>query len=246
MEDICIFQRVEKKYLLDTAQRAALMSLVRSRLVPDKYGKSTIQSLYLDTPDHRIIRNSLDAKAYKEKLRLRSYGTPGPEDRVFLELKKKYKGVVYKRRVAMTLRQAETYFRTGQAPLDSQIMREIDYAMDFYARPQPAMLIAYDREAWYALSEPGFRLTFDGAARYRDYNLSLSAGSAGTLLLPEGQVIMELKTAGAMPLWMAEALDTLRIRPASFSKYGSAYEQTLRKESKILSIQGGNRYVSNF
>ena len=150
MEPICIFQRIEKKYRLSPLQQQLLLGEIGGRLRPDVYGRSTVLSLYLDTPDRLLIRNSLDAEAYKEKLRLRSYGTPRKDSPVFLELKKKYKGVVYKRRVTMSLREAERYFRTGQAPEDSQIMREIDYAMDFYRRPGPAMLISCEREAFTA------------------------------------------------------------------------------------------------
>ena len=113
MSDICIFRRIEKKYLICGAQRRELMDRIGERLAPDAYGESTVSSLYLDTPDWLMIRNSIDATTYKEKLRVRSYGTPGPDSRVFLEMKKKFKGVVYKRRVALTERQAEAYLRSG-------------------------------------------------------------------------------------------------------------------------------------
>ena len=120
MPDICIFRRVEKKYLITEERRRELMDRIGERLCRDEYGQSTVCSLYLDTPDFRLIRNSIDATTYKEKLRLRSYGTPGSDSRVFLELKKKYRGVVYKRRLAVTYRQAEVYLRSGIKPFDSQ------------------------------------------------------------------------------------------------------------------------------
>ena len=145
MKDILIFQRVEKKYRLTPLQKAALLQEVKEHLTPDAHGRSTICSLYLDTPEHLLIRNSIDARVYKEKLRLRSYGTPTPDEPVFLEIKKKYKGVVYKRRVSLPLDEATAYIHGGEKPLDSQIMSEIDYAMHFYRQPQPAMLIAYER-----------------------------------------------------------------------------------------------------
>ena len=135
--DICIFKRIEKKYMLTVAQYDALLPRIADRLIPDAHGRSTVCSTYLDTPDFRLIRNSIDAKVYKENLRLRCYGIPHPEDHVFLELKKKYKGVVYKRRVGLRLMDADDYISADIKPLDSQIMREIDYAMHFYGRPQP-------------------------------------------------------------------------------------------------------------
>ena len=81
-----IFKRVEKKYLVSSEEKQKLMSIIGDRLVPDRYGKNTVCSLYLDTPDYLLIRNSIDAIAYKEKLRLRSYGVP-KDAPIFFEIK---------------------------------------------------------------------------------------------------------------------------------------------------------------
>ena len=132
METIYTFARVERKYFIDELTKKRLLQRARGMLLPDVYGKCTVCSLYLDTPDHLIIRNSLDARSYKEKLRLRSYGTPKADTPVFLELKKKVQGVVYKRRVSLPLRDAEAYLDRERPPLTGQIWREIDYAMQFY------------------------------------------------------------------------------------------------------------------
>ena len=230
MSDICIFRRIEKKYLICGAQRRELMDRIGERLAPDAYGESTVSSLYLDTPDWLMIRNSIDATTYKEKLRVRSYGTPGPDSRVFLELKKKFNGVVYKRRVAITERQAEAYLRSGIKPFDSQIFRELDYAMGFYDSPRAAVVLCYERQAFTVPSTPNLRLTFDTHVRYRDTELTLTAGAAGEELLPPGMAVLEIKTDGAMPLWLARALDECAIRPASFSKYGTAYRDMCRHQ----------------
>ncbi|MBE5809388.1 MAG: polyphosphate polymerase domain-containing protein [Clostridiales bacterium] len=223
MKDIMTFRRVEKKYRLNPAQKDALLAAIGAHLTPDAHGRNTICSLYLDTPDHLIIRNSIIARAYKEKLRLRSYGTPTMDDQVFLEIKKKYKGVVYKRREIMTLREAMTYIEDGQKPCDSQIMREIDYAMHFYRNPKPMMLIAYEREAYFDAENPDLRITFDTNVRARDTDCRLENGSNGEYLLPEDAILMEIKTSGAMPVWLAQALSQCGIRPGRFSKYGTAY-----------------------
>ena len=223
MKDIMIFRRIEKKYRLNPSQKAALLDIIGSHLTPDAHGRNTICSLYLDTPDHLIIRNSIIARTYKEKLRLRSYGTPTMDDQVFLEIKKKYKGVVYKRREIMTLQEAMAYIEQGEKPCDSQIMREIDYAMRFYHQPQPMMLIAYEREAYFDASNPDLRITFDTNVRARDTDCRLESGSHGTYLLPEDAILMEIKTGGAMPVWLAQALSECGILPGRFSKYGTAY-----------------------
>ena len=223
MKDIMIFRRVEKKYRLTPEQKSALLSRIACHLTPDAHGRNTICSLYLDTPDHLIIRNSIIAKVYKEKLRLRSYGTPGMEDSVFLEIKKKFKGVVYKRREVMTLREAMAYIEHGEKPCDSQIMREIDYAMHFYRKPQPRMFIAYEREAYFDAKNPNLRITFDTNVRARDTDCRLELGTHGEALVPADAILMEIKTDGAMPVWLAQALSQCGILPARFSKYGTAY-----------------------
>ena len=241
-----IFKRIEKKYLLSEAQYEALFQRIGAHLKPDEYGRSTVLSLYLDTPDHRIIRNSIEAADYKEKLCLRSYGTARADSTVFLELKKKYGGVVYKRRAAMTLREAELYLRMGIKPFESQIMSELDWAMRLYGRPKAAMLIACEREAWFDEAHPDLRLTFDRNIRCRENELRLDRGSAGICLLPRDTVLLEIKTAGAMPLWLADALDTEGILPGSFSKYGAAYLRTLEEKNHPISmIEGGEQHVVN-
>ncbi len=246
METTCIFKRIEKKYLLSEAQYEKLFRRIGAHLWPDEHGLSTVLSLYLDTEDHRIIRGSLEAVDYKEKLRLRSYGTPAADSTVFLELKKKAGGVVYKRRAAMTLSEAERYLHLGVKPFESQIMSELDWTMRFYGRPEGAMLIACEREAWFDEAQPDLRLTFDRSIRYRENELRLGAGSAGIALLPKERVLLEVKTAGAMPLWLAEALDRERIYPGSFSKYGAAYQRSREQERHALSvIEGGTEHVVN-
>ena len=148
VSDIMIFKRYEKKYRLTKAQYTTLLSIIKNKLVPDKYGINTICSLYLDSPDYLLIRNSIDAISYKEKLRVRSYGVPNDDTNVFFEIKKKYNGVVYKRRVSMKLCEAFDYINTLSPPFDSQIMREIDYAMHFYSQPKPSACILCEREAY--------------------------------------------------------------------------------------------------
>ncbi len=247
METICVFKRVEKKYLLTEEKYDALLRRIGTHLKPDEFGRSTVLSLYLDTPDHRIIRNSIEAADYKEKLRLRSYGAAGAGSEVFLELKKKYKGVVYKRRAVMTLAEAERYLEEGVKPFDSQIMAEIDWAMKLYGHPKPAMLIACEREAWFDGEHPDLRLTFDRGIRYRQRELHLSSGGAGTALLPENTVLLEIKTGGAMPLWLSHALDAEGILPGSFSKYGEAYTRSLHKAKRPAPMiaEGGRKHVVN-
>lgn len=234
MTDIMIFKRYEKKYLLNKTEYEKLMSLIRDKLVPDEHGENTLCSLYLDTPDFLLIRNSIDAVSYKEKLRLRSYGVPGQEKTLFFEIKKKYKRVVYKRRVSMTPTMAAEYIESGVMPFDSQIMREIDYLMKFYRQPKPNVCILCERGAFFAEESAEVRLTFDKNLRYRYGFPTADNIGEGYPILDNDKYILEIKTPGAMPLWLARALSECKIYPRSFSKYAHAYYDIMEREKNRL------------
>lgn len=226
-----VFKRTEKKYIITLNQRKQLLELISSQICSDKFGESTVRSLYFDTDDFRLIRNSIDKPVYKEKLRLRSYSTPKADSNVFLELKKKYKGVVYKRRETLKYSEAMNYLNTRSKPIDTQIMKEIDWTMNYYNGLKPKMFIAYDRTAFYSKEDSNLRITFDKNVRFRNYDLELGKGSYGNLILDSGLCIMEIKILNSMPLWLSNALTQLKIYPSSFSKYGTAYAITKDKNS---------------
>ncbi len=236
MRDVYVFRRVEKKYRINVEQKERLMAIIGHRVTPDAHGKSTVCSLYLDTPDHLLIRKSIEEKFYKEKLRLRCYGVPSIDTKVFLEIKKKYKGIVYKRREAMELSCAYGYLESGEPPRDTQIMREIDYMMRRYNYPKPSMLVAYEREAYFDENYGHLRITFDSNIRYRCHDLRLENGNDGTKILPDDQLILEIKTDASMPLWLSAALDECEIFPSSFSKYGTSYKHTLEQKGEISDV----------
>lgn len=224
-----IFRRKEIKYLLDRQKYNEIFRVIGEHMQCDEYGKSLICSLYFDTPDFRLIRDSIQKPTtYKEKLRLRSYGTPCDESIAFAELKKKYKGIVYKRRVKLPyLRALEWLSSDEKAPEDGQIWREIDYFKTFYKDLYPAIAITYERMAYYSERDEGLRVTFDRNIRYRFENTDLRLGADGEELLGEGMYLMEIKIPDAMPLWLSAALSECGIYPASYSKYGNAYTRKL-------------------
>ncbi len=219
------FQRFEEKYLLDPAQYKAVMAGLRGRMQPDMFGRSTVSSIYYDTEDYRLIRSSLDKPDYKEKLRLRAYGTTTQDSAVFVELKKKFDGVVYKRRVELPLAEANLLLTGKPTTSDSQVMREIRYFMKLY-NPKPSVLLSYRRVA-YTGADADLRITFDDSIRYRTGVLSLTAGAWGEELLPKGMTLMEVKAPGAMPLWLCDLLNQNGVYPTSFSKYGVCYRDFL-------------------
>lgn len=238
-----VFERLEKKYLISREQYEALVRALSEHIVSDKYGRSTINNIYFDTPDFRLIRASIEKPTvYKEKLRIRSYGIPEADSNVFVELKKKYKGVVYKRRVNMSYEDAICYlYKHENPPKPSQVTREIDCFMQFYGNLRPAVSLFYDRVAYYAKDDHELRLTFDTNIRFRNKQLDLRYGDFGTVILDDSQYILEIKCVESMPLWLTRELDRLKIYPSTYSKYGTAYRLMLSRGiprfQKLNSVQ---------
>ena len=220
------FQRVETKYLLTQAQAEAMRRGMQGRVRPDEYSRYTICNIYYDTEDFFLIRTSLEKPVYKEKLRLRSYGVPDSRKPVFVELKKKYDGVVYKRRITTNASEAEKSVRAGKLTRCDQISREINWFLQSW-QPEPAAYIGYDREAWAGTDDEELRITFDTCLRGRNRDLDLRTGDYGELFLPPDSVLMEIKLAGGAPLWLAHLLSENRIFPTSFSKYGTYYKHLM-------------------
>ena len=155
-----VFQRYELKYMLTKEQKQRALAVMAPYMTPDRYDRTTIRNLYFDTDSYRLIRHSIEKPAYKEKLRLRSYGQAAADSIVFAELKRKCNKVVYKRRVSLPEQTAMAWLLGDRnTPADSQISREIDYFMDFYERLRPTMFLCYDRQAYYARDGSDFRIT---------------------------------------------------------------------------------------
>lgn len=221
------FKRYEKKYMLTPEKHKHFLERVENYIEPDEYPRSTVCSIYYDSWDYHLIRHSIDKPVYKEKLRLRSYGVPGENDPVFLELKKKFKGVVYKRRAIMPAAAAEAYLAGKAVPdREGQVINEIDWFLR-ENRPSPKVLIACDRSSHRGREDKELRITFDENIRWRQEDLSLTAGSHGELLVEDGGVLMEIKIPGAAPMWLARMLSELEIFPVSFSKYGTCYTENI-------------------
>lgn len=246
-----VFQRIEVKYLLDEWQYKEIMKRLRGMAKVDSYGETSILNIYFDTPDYTLIERSLDSPVYKEKLRLRTYGIAQDDTNAFIEIKKKYKGVVYKRRISMPYNEAISYLVEGKRPRQtSQISNEIDYFLHYYQGIRPAMAISYDRIAMAGINDPELRITFDKNIRWRTDRLSLKEGNRGKDILLPGQYLMELKIAGAMSVELAKILDELNIRKTSFSKYGRGYLDYMYgvgsgiNGEKTQSIDSGNKITA--
>lgn len=232
-----VFCRRELKFLVNEAQRQALERVFAEKMIPDKFGHSSIRNIYYDTPDFRLVRRSLEKPVYKEKLRLRCYGD---SREAYLEMKKKYKGIVYKRRIALTEPEAEAFMACRGTLPDTQIGREMVYFRNYYRTLMPRFYLSYERDAWFSKDDPGLRITLDNEIRYRRSDLHLQYSPQGKTILPPDMSLMEVKAENAIPVWLTELLAQQKISKISFSKYGTAYLEELQS---ILSENRGHHYV---
>ncbi len=235
-----IFNRYEHKYKLDTETFHKVLEVMDRHMVLDPHCENhsmyTIANIYYDTADNALIRESLQKPTYKEKLRLRAYGVPDMDTKVFLEIKKKYRGLVNKRRTTLTLREAYDFAETGEKPelkdyMNGQVLSELDYFINS-RELIPKVYIAYDRLAYFEKGNDDLRISFDTNIRTRRQDVALEAGDHGTRLLDNDTWLMEIKTSLAKPMWLCEMLSELEIKRSSFSKYGTEYIEMLSHKAK--------------
>lgn len=252
-----VFKRYEIKYAVTAEQKAKILEAMEPYMVMDEFGKSTVRNLYFDTDDFVLARHSIAKPDYKEKLRIRSYQKAGADSMVFVELKRKFDGVVYKRRIGLPERDAMRWTAGSKDPAimdelgkeSPQVADEIGYFMDMYDGLKPVIYLSYDREA-YRMREgvsaidggSDFRVTFDSNIRCRETELSLKSDPYGKQILEDGMFLMELKCSGGIPLWLARLLSEEHIYKTSFSKYGTAYcrfmDETPAERSQMIAIEG--------
>lgn len=218
------FERIEKKYWLSAEQYKAILLLLEKNMIRDERGVTQICNIYYDTPDFALIRRSIERPLFKEKLRLRSYGIPSEFDEVFVEIKRKFNGVGYKRRIKVPFFEAKKLLR-GE-PVGCGDLQTENELLEFVRRyrPKPVVYLTYRRFAMTARDDPSLRVTFDSALQYRltdpedptEYGLQ-------PIMADDSAVLMEIKALGAVPLWLAAEMSRLKIYQAPFSKVGACY-----------------------
>lgn len=227
----CSFERYEKKYFLSPVQQKYLLRQMQPYIKADEYGEYTICNIYYDTEDWELVRESNEKPVYKEKLRVRSYGVPAEDEKIFVELKKKYNGVVYKRRITTEAYMVEP-FLYGLEPEHcyGQIGQEITWFQTLH-KATPKVFIAYDRTAFAGIDDPNLRITFDTNMRWRNTDLDLCLGDFGQPIISTDQILMEIKMPGVCPLWLSRLLSETGIFPTSFSKYGTCYREHILRNT---------------
>lgn len=230
------FKRHEMKFLLNEEQFNLISEKIQPFMTADSYGIDTILNIYLDNENNDVVRTSLGKPAYKEKLRLRGYGTVSDNSEAFLEIKKKFRGIVYKRRLELPYKQLHEYITNGVPPQISeqnrQVFEEIDY---FIGRLElsPAIVLCYDRQAFFGNDDREFRLTFDGNIRSRRTDLDLRKGDFGELLSNQPFRVMEVKSAGGVPMWLVKILSENKIYNGHFSKYGNVFQNEILQNRSL-------------
>lgn len=232
---IATFKRYEMKYLITKEQFDALTPKMQTHMKHDEHCQNgrdyTIFNIYFDTHDSDIIRHSVSKPYYKEKLRLRSYSIPtSPDDKVFLELKKKIGGIVNKRRAVLTLQEANDFIDSGIYPVttnytNNQVLNEIAYFL-YYNKVIPTVFIGYNRIAFFGKDDKDFRITFDYNITTRRTDLRLDKTGYEKPLLNQGQYLMEVKISNSLPLWLVNILSELKIYKTGYSKYGQEFRVT--------------------
>jgi hypothetical protein len=250
-----VFKRYEIKYMVTAGQKDRILKAMEPYMELDRFGRSTVRNIYFDTDDFVLARHSIAKPDFKEKLRIRSYSKAEADSTVFVELKRKFDGVVYKRRLGLPETDAMRWMSGACTNSSSQVAKEISYFTDLYKGLKPVLFLSYDREAYRmksgaAASDGGseFRVTFDNNIRCRETDLSLRSDACGKAILEDGKFLMELKCPGAIPLWMTRILSEEHIYKTSFSKYGMAYcsfmSQAPADRSHAIAAAGYERYAA--
>ena len=222
------FQRIEKKFWMSPSQYQSLIHVLKDRIEIDPHGKSTITNIYYDTKYYDLIRRSIERPFFKEKIRLRSYGIPHDDSTVYLELKRKYDGVGYKRRTELPFNRALQFMQNTVTP-ETQIEKEIKEFLNRY-QVEPKVLLTYERIPCYLKDDPSFRITFDSKLRYKKWTDDIVIKDDGKFIMDEpDRILLEIKTEKALPLWLSETLNRLEIYQAPFSKIGTCYTKHLVK-----------------
>lgn len=247
-----VFNRHESKFLIDRHIYKEVENRLLEHMEMDEYNKAhefyTISNLYFDTRENNLIRNSMSKPKYKEKLRLRAYGVPNKDEKVYLEIKKKVCGLVNKRRTKLKLCEAYDLVASGKKPtiksyMNKQVINEIEYILKIYDL-EPKLYLAYDRKAFFSKTNRNLRITFDSNIRTRRYDLKLESGDHGEKLLDSDKWIMEVKAENNIPIWLSNLLSEYKIYKTSFSKYGKEYEKLLLNNRQLLmnnqKVRGGS------
>ena len=219
------FKRVEDKYRVTREQACEVINRLNDHICPDLYFQYTVHSIYYDSPDCNLVVSGLAGGSYKAKVRMRGYNEVSGTSPVFIETKKKYENIVYKKRLQMPKDEAFPYMASRSTQeTESNIAKEIGYMKEHYGLV-PKVLISYDRICFAAKNEQDVRVTFDSGIRYRLGCLDDLNDNGTELPLGGDEVMLEIKAMDRYPMWLTKTLSDMKLRRTSFSKYAAIYQK---------------------
>lgn len=222
------FLRSEKKYLLDKHQYQELRKELENYVKADKFPSSKVYSIYYDNDDYCLITKSIEKPMFKEKLRIRSYGQLNDDDTVYVELKKKFDGVVYKKRTTAKYGDAIKNIKDCDFK-DVSTGNEIKHLISYYGDLKPKVFIGSNRFYFIGKQDNNLRITFDEDITYRIKDVYLNESNYDKKL--NDKCLMEIKVLGTIPLWLSRILDRLHIYSSSFSKVGNVF---LKEKDELI------------
>ena len=230
--------RSEHKYLVPNRLLDPLRSRVNAFVRPNIFVRDnpeglpqyTVRSIYFDNRKLDSYYETLGGIFSRRKFRIRGYHGPEPEEQVVLEIKRKIGNKIKKHRAFVDFHQLDVLLRSGQVEQyventpENPLVREDASRFLFHLKRKnmiPTCLIAYDREAYHGLMDPGVRVTFDKNLRSRMFpqNAQLFDEDGMRRFFP-GHFILEIKYfSEKMPRWARSIIQEFKLRNEALSKY---------------------------
>ncbi len=230
--------RHELKYHISESKAEAITQFIKPYLQLDRYcklhrrGNYPIVSLYLDSGDLQLCRESLGGQKNRFKLRIRSY-TDEPDYPRFCEIKRRINTIIIKSRARVMNRDVPTLLAGLSLPpqnytADTETINQFQFYMN-NIRARPAVLVRYTRQAYEGALENRVRVTFDRELAYNVTSLP-EVRFVGGVWQPNpyilGGIILEIKFTGHYPVWLCRMVKYFNLRHQSMSKYTSSIKDS--------------------
>ena len=231
--------RHELKYRLTESRAQAVAQFVKQYLPLDRYcklrrgGDYPIVSLYLDSENLHLCKESIDGRQNRFKLRIRSY-TDEPDYPCFFEIKRRINTVIMKSRARLMHSDIE-HVLAGLpiGPRNYNVdMKTLNQLQLYMASIQagPTVLIRYLRQAFEGDLDNRVRVTFDRELCYKVTDKpKVTLGGSGWQRNPatkNGGVILEIKFTGNYPLWLSRMAKYFDLKARSMSKYATSIKDS--------------------
>ena len=227
--------RYELKYRISESKAEAISQFIKPHLHLDRYsrlrpnGAYPVVSLYLDSDDLLLCRESLTGQKNRFKLRIRGY-TDEPGYPCFFEIKRRINTIIMKSR-SRVMRQDVAALLSGQTvPVQNctnqEVLKQFQLYMN-YISARPVACVRYVRRAYEGDLDNRVRVTFDRELSYKTTSEpDVSLGGGGWQRLPLNFVVLEIKFTARYPAWLSRMTKCLNLQRSSMAKYASSIKQS--------------------